>query len=558
MSPVTRVPLARPGATGDRRGWIVSAALFAPLVLLLVVALLTWRAERQYAAVTHRVVHDYAGIAAWQYARRANMALHDDIMSAFTGIASGHQRTAHLAELQRPTSILAGRATRKSVFLDSARFAFTYEAGSRNLETAGGVVDDKTRAMLERRLLDLARTTRSDDEPHRMLFDSAGGASHAIALWTISTSDGPMRAAYGVVADPGVLRERFGKVIRETNLLPSTNAGAKLSETDVAVQLTRRDGGVVFATGLPLGSTAATDSTGLQLGELRTTVDLPPRLANTLLVGGAPKSQLPSIALMIVVASVLTAIGLVQQRRSRELANLRGRFVANVSHELRTPLAQISMFAETLALRRERGGDEGRHFAAIILAEARRLSALVESVLRFSRLESGRDTLSLESVGIAAEIADAVEAFAPIAQAADVTISLDVRQDLYAHVDRAAFRQVMLNLLDNAVKHGGTGASVEVNAEQQDGYVRVIVDDSGPGVPIDWRERVFEPFVRAESGSSAGAGIGLAVVRDLVAAHRGMVSIEQSPRGGARFIVMIPSAQQPVSERVEDQVEALT
>src|SRR5687767_9477307 len=199
MSPVTRVPLARPGATGDRRGWIVSAALFAPLVLLLLIAAQTWRAERQYAAVTHRVVHDYAGIAAWQYARRANMALHDEIMSAFTGVASGHQRTGHLAALQSPASILAARDRRKSAFLDSARFAFTYDAGLRRLETAGGVVDDDTRAMLERRLLHLARTARSDEEPHRMLFDSAGGTAHAIALWTIATPDGPIRGAYGVV-----------------------------------------------------------------------------------------------------------------------------------------------------------------------------------------------------------------------------------------------------------------------------------------------------------------------------------------------------------------------
>src|SRR5688500_19697844 len=97
------------------------------------------------------------------------------------------------------------------------------------------------------------------------------------------------------------------------------------------------------------------------------------------------------------------------------------------------------MFAESLALRRERGAEEGRHFAAIILAEARRLTALVESVLRFSRLESGRDTLNLESAAIAVEIADAVEAFSPIAEDADVNVSFDVRQDLYSHVDRDAF-----------------------------------------------------------------------------------------------------------------------
>jgi signal transduction histidine kinase len=111
----------------------------------------------------------------------------------------------------------------------------------------------------------------------------------------------------------------------------------------------------------------------------------------------------------------------------------------------------------------------------------------------------------------------------------------------YARLDRAAFRQIVLNLLDNAVKHGGRGSSVDVSATPDNGDIRVTVDDSGPGVPADWRERVFEPFVRLEGANSAGAGIGLAVVRDLVVAHGGTIWIEESPRGGARFALTIPA-----------------
>ncbi len=312
----------------------------------------------------------------------------------------------------------------------------------------------------------------------------------------------------------------------------------------------------MFATRASPGQTAATDSASLQWGELRTTLDLSPALANTLLVGGAPASQLPSLALMILGASLLAVVGLVQDRRSRELARLRGRFVANVSHELRTPLAQISMFAETLALGRERSVGEGRHFASIILAEARRLTGLVESVLRFSRLESHRETLRLELSEAGREVESAVEAFTPVADAADVTITVHATDDAWAQLDRGAFRQIVLNLLDNAVKHGGRGTSVEVSTLSRGSETHLLVDDSGRGIPEEWRERVFEPFVRVEQSRTSGAGIGLAVVRELVVAHGGRVWIESSPRGGARFVVAFPSATVPTNDAVREAVEA--
>jgi signal transduction histidine kinase len=526
---------------GDRRGWLLTGALFAPLVLLLAVAAMTWRTERRYAVVTDRVVHDYAALGAWQYARRASTRLHDEAMAAFQRVAEpgAHLRTGPRDSLVSPTLLLTGE-TARSAFLRGARFAFSFARANDQLTTSSRI-DPRTRDMLAGRLRGLARNHMSRDEPHQVIFDTSSGQSHAIALWTLHKPDGPAIGVYGVVADPAALRPMFARLITESELLPAL-AGSSFTEDDVAVRLTRRDGGVVFQSRRPLGRTAALDTVGLQGGELRATVDLAPHVASALLVGGAPPSQLPAVALMIALSTVLAIVALLHQKRLRELQRVRERFVANVSHELRTPLAQISMFAETLALARERSPAERRDFASIIFAEARRLTTLVERVLHFSRSdERQRQQLHLETTSLGEEIAGAIQLFMPIAREGDVTVNVALQHDVRARLDRHAFRQIMLNLLDNAMKHGGRGTIVEVSTAERDGDVLVAVDDNGPGIPGEWRQRVFEPFSRMERSKVAGAGIGLSVVRDLVSAHGGRVWIESSALGGARFVVVVPA-----------------
>jgi signal transduction histidine kinase len=424
--------------------------------------------------------------------------------------------------------------------------AFTYDATLDTLHLAGAGADDAARATIHARLRDFADGIRKDVEPHRVLFDSIAGQPMALVLWTLPSgmSERPIRAAYGYLVPPEAFASVFGRAVKTANLLPGTTGVRMRGPDDLVVRLTQRNGGVFFATGGRLTRTAAVDSTGLQDGELRVTVDLAPHLANALLIGGDPGSQLPLLIVLMVLAAALAGIGLVHDRRTRELARLRSRFVANVSHELRTPLAQISMFAETLHLGRERSDAEGKHFAAIILAEARRLTNLVEGVLRYSRHARGQPALQRERVDVTQEIADAVDAFAPIARAADVIVTT-AGTEVWAEVERAALRQIVLNLLDNAVKHGGRGSAIDIRTRIESGEVRLEVDDAGPGIPATWRERVFEPFTRVEGRTAAGAGIGLSVVRELVTAHGGRVWIEDSPRGGARVVIALPASAAP-------------
>ncbi len=530
-----------PDRRADRRGWLLTGALFAPLVLLLAVAAMTWQTERRYAVVTDRVIHDYAAIGAWQYARRASARLHDEAMAAFQSVAEpgAHIRRGPRDSLVSPALLLTAD-TARSALLRGARFAFSFAPANEHLATSARI-DPRTRDMLLRRLRAIGQTHVPGEDPHRVIFDTSAGQSHAIALWTLHRPDGPALGMYGVVADPGTLRPMFARLIAESDLFPAL-AGTPFTEDDIAVRLTRGDGHVVFASRRPIGRTAAVDSAGLQQGELRTTIDLSPHVASALLVGGAPRSQLPALAVMIVLSGVLASVALLHQKHLRELQRVRERFVANVSHELRTPLAQISMFAETLALARERSPTERRHFAAIIFAEAQRLTTLVDRVLHFARSEEKKLLkLELEPASLAEEIAGAIQLFMPLAREGGVTVDFTIPRDLRARIDRHAFRQIVLNLLDNAMKHGGRATSVEVSTSEANGDVCIAVDDNGPGIPHDWRQRVFEPFSRMERTKVAGAGIGLSVVRDLVAAHGGRVWIERSTLGGARFVVALPA-----------------
>jgi signal transduction histidine kinase len=216
-----------------------------------------------------------------------------------------------------------------------------------------------------------------------------------------------------------------------------------------------------------------------------------------------------------------------------------------VSHELRTPLAQIRWFAELLHLGKLRSEDERVRSAGIIDQEARRLTYLVENVLNFSRGEKGTNRISAAPGDLDHEIRDALELFAPLARARKMTVVPALGANAIVSFDRDALRQMLLNLLDNAVKYGPAGQTITVGSEIVGERARIFVEDEGPGIPHDERQRVWEPYVRlkrAAESATGGSGIGLSVVRELVTLHGGRTRAEGAPGGGARVIIELPLA----------------
>jgi signal transduction histidine kinase len=240
-------------------------------------------------------------------------------------------------------------------------------------------------------------------------------------------------------------------------------------------------------------------------------------------------------------------VAIFQLRREQELALLRTDFVSSVSHQLRTPLAQIRMFGETLLLGRVRSQEEETRSLEIIVKEAQRLTHQVDNVLHFSRAQRGEVALSLEATALAPLVGEVLESFCPLAEAQDCRVEASLDEALWAAVDPGAVRQILLNLLENAVKYGPANQIIDVRLRKGAGdTVQLIVEDEGEGIPEDQRAGIFSPYSRLDrhrDSGVAGSGIGLAVVKELAVRQGASVMVDDSPSGGARFIVAFPRAE---------------
>ena len=218
--------------------------------------------------------------------------------------------------------------------------------------------------------------------------------------------------------------------------------------------------------------------------------------------------------------------------------------MANISHELRTPLTSVRLFAETLKEGRAESPEEIHECVDLLASEAERLSKLVEKLLDWSRLESGRRMLELTPTEVPVLLAEIGEAYK--AQQLPATYQTDLDPDLPPlNVDRDAMAQVVLNLLHNAVKYTGPDKRIRVRARRAGKGVAIEVEDNGPGVRPQDRKRIFERFYRADdllSRSTEGTGLGLAISKKIVEAHGGRIELDSRMGEGSTFRIVLPAA----------------
>ena len=366
--------------------------------------------------------------------------------------------------------------------------------------------------------------------------------THALTIDTI----GKPVVAYGFAVPAGAAVGRTVKLVLESQpVLPSTLTRELSVDSILAVTVMTPSREVIYESNTRVArSYAATDTLDTRFGNLHFEVAIDPAAAGQLIIGGLPQSRLPEVLATAFVAVGLLGLLLYQFRRQEELGRLRDDFVSGVSHELRTPLAQIRLLAELLRLDKVPTGQQRERSLRIIDQEARRLSFLVDSILRFTHPKRG-EMLPVRT-DVAAEIEEIVSGFAPLAQAHDVRLSMWLESGIVADVDRGAIRQVLLNLLDNAVRYGPRGQNVTITTTSAGDMWTMEVADEGPGVPADERERIFAPYYRMTrdaGGAVGGTGIGLAVVQRLVKEHGGRVHVASTNgagAAGARFVVSLP------------------
>jgi len=225
----------------------------------------------------------------------------------------------------------------------------------------------------------------------------------------------------------------------------------------------------------------------------------------------------------------------------RRLERSRQEFVANVSHELKTPLTSVRGFIEIL--QGDAGTDEARRgvFLKMMEKDSDRLTRLIDDLLELSKIESGELSLKLTPVNLEQELSEAMSLFG--ARAAERKIALEhhmpQRRPLYVLADRDRLRQILINLIDNAVKFNRDGGRVAAGVkETENDQVRVSIEDTGQGIPAESIPRIFERFYRVDKARSrelGGTGLGLSIVKHLVEAHGGTVSCKSVPQSGSTF-----------------------
>jgi signal transduction histidine kinase len=535
-----RTAAPRPDTNPSR--WI-AFPLAGALVLS---ALLAWQA--QDAALSHRraaegVLRDYAGFAGHEFLRRARNQT--DYYAFYPVIyqLSAHERSSPGSALPDPED-LARAARDAGRDRLPARSFYRVDLASGRVASSPGAPPEIVLWTRENLPGLLAQRASDGGEIAAVSFMAAG--TPRTIVYGVSLDAARLALAFEV--DPRDLTPFFQKSLAAGPLIPASSSGDGNLTDLVSLQLSDAWGREIFHSGGAFDPAFGTSekltdpAAGIFRGmTLRASVSR--SLAPRLVIGGLPRSRLPLLLMALALASGLLAAAIFLFRRERALADLRSDFVSSVSHELRTPLAQIRLFAETLLLDRIRSPEERRRSLEIIDCEARRLTQLVENTLQFSRSERGAIALDLEPRDVALLVRQTLESFAPLAEARRASFRAELPETLTATVDEGAVRQVVLNLLDNAVKYGPAGQEILVTLKTESEALRLSVEDQGPGIPAKDRERIWRKFVRLERDREtheAGAGIGLAVVSDLVALHNGCAWVEDGRRGGCRFVVLLP------------------
>ena len=535
-----------------------------PLVVLAVgtLAYFTFRTTLQIDSLRQRSVLEATLALATEKANRVDRQIidQDNVVVAVADPA----RIEVLTERWLPTAQRETPSVRAILVLDESRTVLAFAS-----RATGALAEEEgfRRLLVDRMLGDMELGAQAPDEL-RHLHHEYNHQSYLLSYWQ-RLHEGKR---YLVVAWHDI-----GRIVRET--LPmlyaepavpgapaqtraSSSAASRVNVVDEEARIIYgpplRAGGE-FTVGVPFPTTLY--NWRVQVSPLASE-ELASRVQNRRLL----EITMVSLSCIVIVVGAI-AIVLVSEKE-RRISALKSEFVANVSHELKTPLALVRMFAEMLQSGRVSSDAKKKEYLDIIVRESERLSALIENVLDFARLERGRGSYEFTESDVGDAVSRAANVYRYRAETEGVKLVLDVAPSLpRARIDERAIQLAVINLVDNALKYA-PGGEITIRASSHDGGVRIDVADQGPGVAPEDRNRIFERFVRLtreekekekerpEKSRSPvrGSGIGLALVKHIAESHGGRAWVESEMGHGSTFTLTIPARRVlPGTERVESE-----
>jgi two-component system, OmpR family, phosphate regulon sensor histidine kinase PhoR len=227
----------------------------------------------------------------------------------------------------------------------------------------------------------------------------------------------------------------------------------------------------------------------------------------------------------------------------KKLETMRKDFVANVSHELKTPITSIRGFAETLLDTDINDKETARQFLGIIHDESKRLQTLIQDLLTLSKLEKEDSRLQINKVHVSQIIEESIAVLSQQAEQKEIIVHVDKPKELTVAADLTGVKQIIINLLANAINYTPKGGEVTILAEEEDERIHLMVKDTGIGIPEESLARIFERFYRvdkARSRNTGGTGLGLAIVKHIVELHKGKIEVESEVNVGTTFHIYFP------------------
>jgi two-component system phosphate regulon sensor histidine kinase PhoR len=456
------------------------------------------------------------------------------------------QRLSELTQRWLPTAQRETPTVRAILVLDESHTVLAFAS------RAGGVFAEEEafrRLLVQRMGGDMELPKQAPDEL-RHLHHAYRGQSYLVSYWQRimpSLSEGPSGSAGTATNGQAPQPRRYlvvawhdiGRIVKDT--MPTLFSEAA---TPSRVNVVDEDGRIIF--GPPLRSREFTVSVHFPTTLYGWRVQVSPSGSDELTARVQNRAMLELV--MVVLSCAVIVLGaatiLLAAERERRISALKSDFVANVSHELKTPLALVRMFGEMLQSGRVASDEKRQQYLDIIVSESERLSALIENVLDFARVDRGREAYDFSEGDVGDAIAKAVNVYRHRAEREGVDLAIELGADLpRARIDARAVELAVINLIDNALKYAPGSPVVTVRAERENGAIVVRVVDRGPGVPAEDQGRIFERFVRGSTARGKpirGSGIGLALVKHIAESHGGRAWVVSGAGQGATFAISIP------------------
>ncbi len=374
------------------------------------------------------------------------------------------------------------------------------------------------------RLEDQAPTLRLGEEGFRHLWDEFAGRPYLIGYTAVRGEDGSRR----------ILGLKVNLAHLTDTVLPQVLDPGPLGP-GVEFVVAGRNATASFAASAPFPSMFP--SWRLGVVERRPAAIRRLALYNVILF--------PVVNVLMIVAIVAGVVIMLRgTARELEFSQLKSDFVSNVSHELKTPLALIRMFAETLEMGRAKSPEKVQEYYRIIMRESERLTHLINNVLDFSRIESGRKTYDLRLDDLADIVRDTLRAYSYELDKQGFSVETEIPEEVpETLLDRNAIALALLNLLSNAVKYTTDDKRIRVAVAERNGALAVEVTDHGIGIDEADLGKVFDKFYRGRDErvrATRGSGLGLAIVKHSIEAHGGTIAVASEPGKGSTFTITLP------------------